>query len=126
MYRDSGGGDGKRRKKNMEKRVFLIVLDSFGIGAEPDAAAFGCLALCARAFAMGGTAPAALSAANEVAVYAFLEHRLPFLGIEALCTAMLDAHESIEAPTLQQILEADASARIIAARMVETGSWKTV
>ncbi len=93
---------------------------------KPDAAAFGCLALCARAFAMGGTAPAALSAANEVAVYAFLEHRLPFLGIEALCTAMLDAHESIEAPTLQQILEADASARIIAARMVETGSWKTV
>ena len=86
---------------------------------KPDTEAFGCLALCARAFEMGGTAPAALSAAGEVAVYAFLEQRISFLEIEGLCARLLDVHENRENPTLEQILQADAQARVWATQAVE-------
>ncbi len=86
---------------------------------KPDTEAFGCLALCARAFEMGGTAPAALSAAGEVAVYAFLEQRISFLEIEGLCARLLDVHENRENPTLEQILQADEQARVWATQAVE-------
>lgn len=87
--------------------------------ARPDTEAFGCLALCVKAFEMGGTAPAALSAAGEVAVYAFLEQRISFLEIEEICAGLLCTHRNVEEPTLEQILQADAEARSQAAQMVQ-------
>ncbi|MBQ3077839.1 MAG: 1-deoxy-D-xylulose-5-phosphate reductoisomerase [Clostridia bacterium] len=79
--------------------------------AAPDRETFGCLALCEQAFAVGGTAPAALNAAGETAVYAFLSGRLPFLAIEQLCREVLAAHAPIPSPSLEQILAVDAAVR---------------
>src|SRR5206468_1794478 len=56
----------------------------------PDPARFPCLNLAYRALQAGGTAPAVLNAANEVAVEAFLAGRLPFTGIAAVIEQTLD------------------------------------
>jgi 1-deoxy-D-xylulose-5-phosphate reductoisomerase len=56
---------------------------------EPDLQRFPCLALALEAGRRGGVAPVALNAADEVAVAAFLEHRLPYLGIPALIEQVL-------------------------------------
>ncbi len=59
----------------------------------------------------GGTAPAAFNAANEVAVQAFLDGRIPFGGIAESIAAVLDAHEARPAGELEAVLAADAWAR---------------
>ncbi|MFN3884297.1 MAG: 1-deoxy-D-xylulose-5-phosphate reductoisomerase [Rhodocyclaceae bacterium] len=84
----------------------------------PDFARFPCLALAYRALAAGGDAAAVLNAANEVAVAAFLDGRLPFLGISEVIAATLDAMPVEEMPDLAAILAADARARAIAAEML--------
>ena len=61
--------------------------------------------------AAGGTAPAVLNAANEVAVAAFLAGRLPFTGIAELVARVRDAEPVAPADELESILEADARAR---------------
>jgi len=60
---------------------------------EPDHDRFPCLGLAYRALSAGGTSPVVLNAANEVAVAAFLERRLPFPGIPRLIEQVLDDHE---------------------------------
>ncbi len=77
----------------------------------PDEAAFPCLRLAREAMAAGGTAPAVLNAANEVAVEAFLEGRLGFTGIADLVARVRDARPVEPAAGLEAILEADAEAR---------------
>lgn len=79
--------------------------------SEPDTERFPCLALAYRALRSGGTAPAVLNAANEVAVEAFLDHRLPFTAIPRLIAAVLDAHAAVPADSLAAVLAADAEAR---------------
>jgi 1-deoxy-D-xylulose-5-phosphate reductoisomerase len=76
----------------------------------PDHAAFPCLSLAYAALEAGGTAAAAMNAANEVAVGAFLEGRIGFLAIPALVEAAL-AEASGEADALDALLAADARAR---------------
>ncbi|MBQ6059075.1 MAG: 1-deoxy-D-xylulose-5-phosphate reductoisomerase [Clostridia bacterium] len=94
--------------------------------SHPDRETFGCLALCERAFSQGGIAPAVLNAANEVAVGAFLKGKLPFLGIETLCRELLDESEHVEQPSLEDILEADRSARVRAAAHMEERDWSAL
>ncbi|MGM0913041.1 MAG: 1-deoxy-D-xylulose-5-phosphate reductoisomerase [Pseudomonadota bacterium] len=77
----------------------------------PDEAAFPCLRLARDAMAAGGTAPAVLNAANEVAVAAFLAGRLPFTGIAELVARVRDAEPVQPADELEAILEADTRAR---------------
>ena len=78
---------------------------------EPDTERFPCLALARQALVMGGLAPAVLNAANEVAVDAFLEGRVPFgLIPETVADALTDVGPG-EADTLDAILAADAGAR---------------
>ncbi len=72
---------------------------------------FPCLKLAIDAGERGGTYPAVLSAADEVAVELFLAGRIGFPDITALVSGTLDKHEVVEHPTLEQILEADAWAR---------------
>ncbi|MDD5708352.1 MAG: 1-deoxy-D-xylulose-5-phosphate reductoisomerase [Kiritimatiellae bacterium] len=79
--------------------------------AEPDEGRFPCLRLARAAAAAGGTAPAALNAANEVAVAAFLAGRLTFAGIWETVEKVLDAHQPVAKPSLEEIFEADAWAR---------------
>ncbi len=77
----------------------------------PDREAFPCLDLAYRALEAGGTAPAALSAANEVAVAGFLEGRLTFLQIPELVAAALEAHTPLPVESLEPVLGADRWAR---------------
>ena len=78
---------------------------------EPDVDRFPALMLARRAGEIGGTLPAVLNAANEVAVEAFVNRKLSFLGITETVRQTMDAHQTVTHPTLDQILEADAWAR---------------
>jgi 1-deoxy-D-xylulose-5-phosphate reductoisomerase len=87
----------------------------------PDPAAFPCLRLASAALRAGGSAPAVLNAANEVAVSAFLQHRLAFLGIPALIEATLDRLPALPGDTLDDRLAADAEARRVAGALLARG-----
>lgn len=78
---------------------------------EPDMDRFPALALARRAGEAGGTLPAVFNAANEVAVEAFCNRRITFDRIPALVADVMDRHQVVEHPTLEQILAADAWAR---------------
>jgi 1-deoxy-D-xylulose-5-phosphate reductoisomerase len=78
---------------------------------EPDPVRFPCLALARRAIAEGGTAPAVLNAANEIAVAHFLAEEITLLEIPTMIERALDAHTSTPSPGLEEILAADAWAR---------------
>ena len=82
----------------------------------PDTDAFPCLRLAWQALEAGGTAPAVLNAANEVAVSAFLQGRMGFLAIPALVEETLDALPAAPAESLEALLAADAQARRFAER----------
>jgi 1-deoxy-D-xylulose-5-phosphate reductoisomerase len=83
---------------------------------EPDAERFPALNLARRAGEVGGTLPAVLNAANEVAVEAFVNGKINFPQITEIVRRTMDAHKVVLHPTLEQILEADAWARREAAR----------
>ena len=87
----------------------------------PDTAAFPCLRLAYAALRAGGSAPAVLNAANEIAVSAFLQHRLAFLGIPALIKATLDRLPALPGDTLDDRLAADAEARRVAGTLLARG-----
>jgi 1-deoxy-D-xylulose-5-phosphate reductoisomerase len=78
---------------------------------KPDLDALPCLGLAYAALATGGTAPAILNAANEVAVAAFLGGRLPFLGIPALLEATLASLPAEPAVALEVLMDCDGRAR---------------
>lgn len=78
---------------------------------EPDAERFPALTLSRQAGEIGGTLPAVLNAANEIAVQAFLAGAIGFAEISSFVDRTMKAHEVIADPTLDQILEADAWAR---------------
>jgi 1-deoxy-D-xylulose-5-phosphate reductoisomerase len=84
---------------------------------EPDLDKFPALGLARRAGEVGGTLPAVLNAANEVAVDAFVNRRISFCQISELVARTLTAHEVTDHPQLEQILKADAWARTEAARL---------
>ena len=85
----------------------------------PDEAAFPCLALAREAGRAGGTAPAVLNAANEVAVAAFLDGRCGFMDIARVVRAALEAVPAGRADELEAVLAADARARAAAADAIE-------
>ena len=84
----------------------------------PDFERFPCLQLAYAALRAGGTAPAILNAANEIAVAAFLGRRLPFLGIPRLIEATLAALPAGPEGSLGDVLAADADARRIATDLI--------
>ncbi len=78
--------------------------------------------LARQAAQAGGTAPAVYNAANEVAVAEFLGGRLPFPSIVDTVAATLDAHEVGNVTTLDDVEQADAWARDVAARLAHAGT----
>ena len=82
----------------------------------PDFETFPLLGLARRAGEQGGTNPCAFNAANEVAVAAFLEGRLPFLGIAATVEEVLAEVDGSPARDLEELVEADREARRLAER----------
>jgi 1-deoxy-D-xylulose-5-phosphate reductoisomerase len=83
---------------------------------EPDPERFPALELARTAGEVGGTLPAVLNAANEIAVDAFVNRRISFPDISATVRRTMDRHRPVPHASLQQILEADAWARTDAAR----------
>ena len=86
--------------------------------AAPDLDTFPLPALARRAGEAGGTYPAVFNAANEVAVAAFLEGRLPFLGIAEVVEDALAAADGAPARDLAELVEADAEGRRLAGQGV--------
>jgi 1-deoxy-D-xylulose-5-phosphate reductoisomerase len=78
---------------------------------EPDVERFPAIELARRAGEIGGTLPAVLNAANEIAVEAFVNRKINFSQITELVRRTMDAHKVVSHPTLEQILEADNWAR---------------
>jgi len=78
---------------------------------KPDYMRFPCLALAMKALAEGGVASAALNAANEIAVEAFLTRRIGFMAIAQVVDAVLNALPNREASSLADVVDADAAAR---------------
>ncbi|NLJ55553.1 MAG: 1-deoxy-D-xylulose-5-phosphate reductoisomerase [Firmicutes bacterium] len=85
----------------------------------PDLDTFPCLRYAYQAGELGGTMPAVLNAANEIAVEKFLEGQLPFLHIPVLLEKVLGRHSLKVKPTLEEIMKADAWAREEAAKVLK-------
>ena len=85
---------------------------------EPDLKTFKCLDLAFKAISKGKSAPAVLTAANDVAVEAFLAGKLPFLGIGQVLEATLSAHKVQKFRNLDELLAIDEWARENAAQNV--------
>ncbi|MFT6764155.1 MAG: 1-deoxy-D-xylulose-5-phosphate reductoisomerase [Candidatus Aldehydirespiratoraceae bacterium] len=85
----------------------------------PDRATFRCLDLAYQAGRTGGTAPAWLSAANEIAVEGFLSGNLPWNAIADVCVDVLERHDGATPTSVEDVIEADRVARRIAEEIVE-------
>lgn len=100
-------------------------LDLFDIArldfSEPDMGRFPCLRLAYEAMRAGGTAPAILNAANEIAVQAFLDERLSFTAIPVVIEKTLETISSREASELEVIMTDDRLARGAAEQLVVEG-----
>ncbi|WP_026689867.1 1-deoxy-D-xylulose-5-phosphate reductoisomerase [Alteribacter aurantiacus] len=80
---------------------------------KPDFNRFRCLKMAYEAGKVAGTAPTVLNAANEVAVDAFLNGRIPFLEIETIIEKALEKHDVISNPDLETIFEVDRRTRSV-------------
>jgi len=102
---------------NHPERVDVDVppLDLAAVGSltfeRPDLETFACLRLALEAGAAGGTAPTVLNAADEVAVAAFLEERIPFTAIPAVIEGVLEAMPAAGVSHFDDLFAADAEAR---------------
>ncbi len=101
-------------------------LDLFAVAQlnfeRPDLSRFPCLALAYQALAAGGSAATTLNAANEVAVAAFLDGRLPYLAIAEVIAAVLDALPGAALADLEAVQGADQAARAAASAVLERRS----
>ena len=86
----------------------------------PDTTTFRCLGLAYAAGRAGGTAPAWLSAANEIAVEAFLSGLISWNQIADVSVAVLDAHDGTSPDTVDDVIAADAEARRRATEFIDT------
>ena len=85
----------------------------------PNHEVFRCLDLAYQAGRIGGTAPAWLSAANEVAVAAFLEGQLPWWDIASVIERVMELHDGVNPRALEDVLEADRTARRVATEVLK-------
>ena len=74
---------------------------------KPDFQMFPCLKYAYEAGTIGGTLPTAMNAANEAAVYSFLDNKIRFLDIQRIIRKMMVEHKTMKNPSLNEILEVD-------------------
>lgn len=86
---------------------------------EPDLERFPCLRLAYEAMREGGTLPAAMSAANEIAVASFLDGRTKFMDIPRIIETTMEAHQTQACSSIEAVLEADRWARSHAEQLTE-------
>lgn len=87
--------------------------------AMPDSQCFPCLGLAYEAITLGGTFPAVLNAANELAVDAFLNEKVGFLDIPRIIAGVMGRHDRSAAASLQEVLAADSWARLVAQNVID-------
>jgi 1-deoxy-D-xylulose-5-phosphate reductoisomerase len=85
---------------------------------QPDPERFSCIALAYRSLRAGGTLPAAMNAANEEAVHAFIDERIGFSDIPRIICEVMDLHETAPVTDLESVLKADAHARELARQSI--------
>ncbi|MGY6502081.1 MAG: 1-deoxy-D-xylulose-5-phosphate reductoisomerase [Acidimicrobiales bacterium] len=85
----------------------------------PDHRAFRCLGLAYDAGRAGGTVPAWLNAANEVAVAAFLGGRIRWIDIPDVCNQVVQGHDGGAADSVEAVIDADRAARALATQLIE-------
>ncbi|MER3430292.1 MAG: 1-deoxy-D-xylulose-5-phosphate reductoisomerase [Blastocatellia bacterium] len=98
------------RRKNSAPPLDLTAISALTF-EEPDLERFPCLGFAYQALALGGTAPAALNAANEVAVRAFLEGKIGFGAIPEINRKVLESHNVREPASIEDVHAADTQAR---------------
>ena len=81
---------------------------------EPDLERFPCISLAYRALRTGGTLPAAMNAANEEAVQAFIDEQVSFADIPQIIKTVMDEHRTSDVKDLAGVVDADRSARVLA------------
>ncbi|HEX8774216.1 MAG TPA: 1-deoxy-D-xylulose-5-phosphate reductoisomerase [Pyrinomonadaceae bacterium] len=86
----------------------------------PDMERFPCIALAYRALRAGGTLPAAMNAANEEAVTAFLDERIRLTDISRVIASVMDEHDTQTINDLEDVLEADRRARLSATAAISS------
>jgi 1-deoxy-D-xylulose-5-phosphate reductoisomerase len=86
---------------------------------EPDLERFPCIGLAYRALRTGGTMPAALNAANEEAVHAFIDERIGFSEIPRVIEDVMNHHQTTPVTDLESVLRADSSARLLARAAID-------
>jgi len=100
-------------------------LDLAAIGTltfeEPDMDRFPCLVYAYDALRAGGSMPAVLSAANEVAVKYFLNEKIRYTDVARVIRSVMDAHTPFSITTVEDALKADLWARVEAERIIERG-----
>ncbi|MGA2192422.1 MAG: 1-deoxy-D-xylulose-5-phosphate reductoisomerase [Nitrospirota bacterium] len=87
---------------------------------EPDYERFPCLSYAFEALKAGGTMPAALNAANEVAVQAFLDGKIGYMDIPAIIKKVIGAHSPTDPLSIDDVMRADRQAREEANRLIPT------
>ncbi len=87
---------------------------------EPDLERFPCISLAYRALKTGGTLPAAMNAANEEAVHAFIDERIALTDIARVIESVMNRHQTCPATDLEAVLDADRTARAAAAGVIES------
>ena len=106
----------KRVKNNFEKLdITKIAMLTF---EKPDMETFKCLGLAFKAIKIGGTMPAVLNAANEIAVDAFLKGSIKFLDIAEIIEKTMNAYTVINDYTIDELLEADKWGRSYASQLI--------
>jgi 1-deoxy-D-xylulose-5-phosphate reductoisomerase len=93
---------------------------------EPDLERFPCISLAYRALKTGGTLPAAMNAANEEAVHAFIDERISLADIPRVIETVMNRHQTRPATDLEAVLDADRTARAAAASIIESLSREPV
>ncbi|MBW2976826.1 1-deoxy-D-xylulose-5-phosphate reductoisomerase [Candidatus Woesearchaeota archaeon] len=111
-----------KRFKSNSKRLDLTEIKNLSF-SKPDLNLFPCLKYAYDAGIAGGTLPAVLNAANEAAVYAFLDNKIKFLDIPRLVNRMMQEHKIIKNPSLSQILDVDEKVKEETERVIETKSF---
>lgn len=99
-----------RRHQTMTSRLDLADVGTLTFET-PNTVLFPCLSLAFQAIELGGTMPAVLNAANEVAVGSFLQGSIQFTDIPRMIENAMNAHQVIKNPTLKDILQTDKETR---------------
>jgi 1-deoxy-D-xylulose-5-phosphate reductoisomerase len=104
------------------KRLDLAQIKSLSF-ENPDLDKSPCLKYAYDAGKTGGTLPAVLNAANEIAVYAFLDGKIKFLDIPKLVNKMMKQHKTIKNPSLNEILDVDEKVKEHTKKIIESKSY---